>query len=129
MNSTSRPRPRPVRLSAPRSSESQPVSRWMRLRRRQRPTVGVTLPRHDDDLHATNTDTGLDVVTGAFSYSGRAIAAELRKRGRRVRTMTGHPERGGGDETTEVRPLDFGDLPGMVASLSGATTLYNTYWV
>jgi NADH dehydrogenase len=42
--------------------------------------------------------------------------------------VTGHPERGQ-DEATEVRPLDFDDLPGMVASLSGATTLYNTYWV
>jgi NADH dehydrogenase len=29
----------------------------------------------------------------------------------------------------ETRPLDFEDLPGMVASLRGATTLYNTYWV
>jgi len=79
------------------------------------------------NTHAT--DTGLDVVTGAFSYSGRAIAAELVGRGRRVRTLTGHPGRGHEDETIEVRPLDFDDLPGMVASMSGATTLYNTYWV
>jgi NADH dehydrogenase len=28
-----------------------------------------------------------------------------------------------------VRPLDFDDPPGLVASLAGATTLYNTYWV
>ena len=28
-----------------------------------------------------------------------------------------------------MRPLDFDDLPGLVASLQGATTLYNTYWV
>jgi uncharacterized protein YbjT (DUF2867 family) len=75
------------------------------------------------------TDTGLDVVTGAFSYSGAAIAAELVRRGRRVRTITGHPQRAGGDTALEVRPLDFDDLPGMVDSLDGATTLYNTYWV
>jgi len=74
-------------------------------------------------------DTGVDVVTGAFSYSGGAIAAELARRGRRVRTMTGHPQRAGGAPGLEVRPLDFDDLPGMVASLEGATTLYNTYWV
>ena len=29
----------------------------------------------------------------------------------------------------DVRPLDFDDPLGLVASLSGATTLYNTYWV
>ena len=28
-----------------------------------------------------------------------------------------------------MRPLDFDDHLGLVASLSGATTLYNTYWV
>jgi NADH dehydrogenase len=28
-----------------------------------------------------------------------------------------------------VRPLDFDDAPGLTASLRGATTLYNTYWV
>jgi nucleoside-diphosphate-sugar epimerase len=35
----------------------------------------------------------LDVVTGAFSYSGAAIARELLKRGHRVRTLTDHPQR------------------------------------
>ncbi len=79
------------------------------------------------------SDTGLDAVTGAFSYSGRAIARELHGRGRRVRTLTGHPgrEHGRDDEyrPVEVRPLDFGDLPRLVASLEGATTLYNTYWI
>ena len=29
----------------------------------------------------------------------------------------------------EVRPLDFDDQLGLVASLEGVTTLYNTYWV
>lgn len=74
-------------------------------------------------------DTGLDVVTGAFSYSGRAIAEQLLRRGRSVRTMTGHPGRASGDARIEIRPLDFENLPGMVETLSGATTLYNTYWV
>jgi uncharacterized protein YbjT (DUF2867 family) len=75
------------------------------------------------------SDTGVDVVTGAFSYSGRAIAAELLRQGRRVRTLTGHPERAGAGATVQVLPLDFDDLPAMVAGLRGATTLYNTYWV
>jgi uncharacterized protein YbjT (DUF2867 family) len=77
----------------------------------------------------TERDTGLDVVTGAFSYSGRAIAAALTDAGRRVRTLTGHPERGPQGSPLEVRPLDFDDQLGLVASLEGATTLYNTYWV
>jgi nucleoside-diphosphate-sugar epimerase len=80
--------------------------------------------------HATTErDTGLDVVTGAFSYSGRAIAAALTDAGRRVRTLTGHPDRAPQGSPLEVRPLDFDDQLGLVASLEGATTLYNTYWV
>jgi NADH dehydrogenase len=72
---------------------------------------------------------GLDVVTGAFSYSGRAIARALTDGGRQVRTITGHPNRAGGDRSIEVRPLDFDDPLGLAHSLEGATTLYNTYWV
>jgi NADH dehydrogenase len=74
-------------------------------------------------------DTGLDVVTGAFSYSGAAIARALRDGGRQVRTLTGHPERAPAGTAIDVHPLDFDDPLGLVASLSGATTLYNTYWV
>jgi uncharacterized protein YbjT (DUF2867 family) len=75
------------------------------------------------------SDTGLDVVTGAFSYSGRAITAALTDAGRRVRTLTGHPGRAPQDSPVEIRPLDFDDQLGLVASLEGVTTLYNTYWV
>jgi NADH dehydrogenase len=75
------------------------------------------------------SDTGLDVVTGAFSYSGRAIAAALTDAGRRVRTLTGHPGRAPEGSPLEIRPLDFDDQLGLVASLEGVTTLYNTYWV
>jgi len=78
---------------------------------------------------ATGADTGLDVVTGAFSYSGRAIARHLQTRGRRVRTLTGHPQRGRDQRDVEVCPLDFDDPSALAASLEGATTLYNTYWV
>ena len=88
-----------------------------------------------DTLHtpaptdAQPADTGLDVVTGAFSYSGAAIARALRGSGREVRTLTGHPDRAPADTDVQVRPLDFDDQLGLVASLEGATTLYNTYWV
>jgi uncharacterized protein YbjT (DUF2867 family) len=67
-----------------------------------------------------------DVVTGAFGYSGAAIARELRAAGHEVRTLTGHP-RGGTD--TDTRPLDFADPAGLARDMSGTHTLYCTYWV
>jgi NADH dehydrogenase len=76
-----------------------------------------------------NGDTGLDVVTGAFSYSGRVISRALLGAGRQVRTLTGHPERGRDQSGIEVRTLDFDDPAHLAASLAGTTTLYNTYWV
>jgi len=72
---------------------------------------------------------GVDVVTGAFSYSGAAIARSLLAAGRAVRTVTGHPDRAPAGTPVEVRPLDFADPAGLAASLRGAGTLYNTYWV
>jgi uncharacterized protein YbjT (DUF2867 family) len=75
------------------------------------------------------TQTQLDVVTGAFSYSGAAISKELLRRGRRVRTLTGHPDRAPAGSEVEIRPLDFGDSALLTRSLEGAHTLYNTYWV
>jgi NADH dehydrogenase len=74
-------------------------------------------------------DDGFDVVTGAFSYSGAAIAHELGRSGRRVRTLTGHPGRATSDTAIDVQRLDFDDVVALTASLEGATTLYNTYWV
>lgn len=74
-------------------------------------------------------EVGFDVVTGAFSYSGRQIASQLHEAGRSVRTLTGHPARRAEDVSIDVRPLDFDDPIALTESLSGATTLYNTYWV
>jgi uncharacterized protein YbjT (DUF2867 family) len=73
--------------------------------------------------------TQVDAVTGAFSYSGAAIARDLIQRGHQVRTLTGHPGRAPAGTPIEVRPLDFGDERDLAASLAGAQTLYNTYWV
>jgi uncharacterized protein YbjT (DUF2867 family) len=70
-----------------------------------------------------------DVVTGAFSYSGAAIARELVAAGHRVRTLTGHPGRAPEGSQIDVRPLDFADSGGLERDLRGAHTLYNTYWV
>ena len=76
------------------------------------------------------SDTGTDVVTGAFSYTGKYIARELLDAGRTVRTITNHPDRGdpfGG--RVEPVPYRFDDPVALARSLEGATTLYNTYWV
>jgi NADH dehydrogenase len=78
---------------------------------------------------STGVDTGLDVITGAFSYSGRAIARRLLDNGRAVRTLTGHPQAAEPGTAVTVRPFDFADPPSLVRDLEGATTLYNTYWV
>src|SRR3989442_14902601 len=70
----------------------------------------------------------LDVVTGAFSYTGRHIAEALLARGRQVRTLTREPHPGHPlAELVEVAPLRFDEQ--LVESLRGADTLYNTYWV
>ena len=72
--------------------------------------------------------TGLDLVTGAFGYTGSFIAERLLERGRRVRTLTrrpanGHPL-GGRVDSVDLR---FDDAA-LVAALTGVDTVYNTYW-
>jgi uncharacterized protein YbjT (DUF2867 family) len=76
-----------------------------------------------------HSDSGVDAVTGAFSYSGQSIANALLGAGRGVRTLTGHPDRAPDTSPIDVRTLDFDDSAGLVSSLEGVTTLYNTYWV
>ena len=74
--------------------------------------------------------SSVDVVTGAFGYTGRYITRELLARGRRVRTLTGHPHRPNPfDVDIEVYPYAFDDPPRLVEALRGADTLYNTYWI
>jgi nucleoside-diphosphate-sugar epimerase len=68
-------------------------------------------------------------VTGAFSYSGAAIARELVTRGRHVRTLTGHPGRAPAGSEIDVRPLTFTSESALREALVGVDTLYNTYWV
>lgn len=78
----------------------------------------------------TGRDTGTDLVTGAFSYSGSRIAELLIESGREVRTLTHHPDREhplrGRVQASRYR---FDDPPALGHSLQGVTTLYNTYWV
>lgn len=70
------------------------------------------------------------VVTGAFGYSGKYITRRLLARGERVVTLTGNPGRAHefGPQVTAL-PFRFDDPQALIASLRGASTLYNTYWV
>ena len=83
------------------------------------------------------------VITGAFSYTGKYATRMLLDAGYRVRTVTGHPERGGHEfpplaNTTRsgaprpqvaVLPYNFERRDELRKSLEGASTLINTYWV
>jgi uncharacterized protein YbjT (DUF2867 family) len=72
----------------------------------------------------------LNVVTGAFGYTGRYITQRLLVEGQEVRTLTGHPGRLNlFQDRVSVAPLNFDRPAELAASLRGATTLYNTYWV
>lgn len=72
----------------------------------------------------------LDVVTGAFSFTGKYIARRLLALGRQVKTLTGHPgrEHPFGNAVTAM-PFQFEDPEALRDGLAGANTLYNTYWV
>jgi uncharacterized protein YbjT (DUF2867 family) len=75
-------------------------------------------------------ETEVNVITGAFSYTGKYITRRLLAMGKEVRTITGHPNHPNpfGDRV-QVYPFNF-DQPGaLVKSLQGASTLYNTYWI
>jgi len=72
----------------------------------------------------------LNVVTGAFSYTGNYITRRLLSMGKRVRTLTGRPNRESPfGYQVSASPFNFDNPSQLMKSLQGATTLYNTYWV
>lgn len=72
----------------------------------------------------------LNVVTGAFGYTGKYITRRLLSMGKRVRTLTGHPNRENPfGEQVSVSPFNFDNPNELTKALRGATALYNTYWV
>jgi uncharacterized protein YbjT (DUF2867 family) len=72
----------------------------------------------------------LDLVTGAFSYSGSHIARRLLDAGRELRTLTFHPDRPHPLQgRVEVLPYRFADPDALARSFDGVSTFYNTYWV
>jgi uncharacterized protein YbjT (DUF2867 family) len=75
-------------------------------------------------------DRAIQVVTGAYGYSGKYIAQRLLDAGHTVATLTNSLGRANpfGDRIRAL-PLSF-DRPDLLAEhLRGASVLYNTYWV
>jgi uncharacterized protein YbjT (DUF2867 family) len=72
----------------------------------------------------------LTVVTGAFGYIGRYIARRLLEAGETVRTLTTHPDRPNPfGRRLDALPYSFDRPEVLTASLRGASTLFNTYWI
>lgn len=72
----------------------------------------------------------LDLVTGAFGYTGRYIATRLLQQGHRLRTFTRRPDRPSPFvDAVEALGWAFDDPLELSRRLEGVTTLYNTYWV
>lgn len=74
--------------------------------------------------------TKTHVVTGVTGYTGRYIAHRLLRKGHRLRSLTGHPDRTDPFEgQVRIMPYHF-DSPDLLArSLVGSDTLFNTYWI
>jgi uncharacterized protein YbjT (DUF2867 family) len=72
----------------------------------------------------------MDVVTGAFGYSGKYIATRLLAAGHRVRTLTNSLQRQNPfGAAVEAHPYNFDRPDELARSLEGARVLINTYWV
>jgi uncharacterized protein YbjT (DUF2867 family) len=69
----------------------------------------------------------VDVVTGAFSYTGRWIGDLLTASGREVVTLSRSPPPPG--SVIRSAPLQFADSDALARAMNGAETLYNTYWI
>jgi uncharacterized protein YbjT (DUF2867 family) len=75
-------------------------------------------------------DGELNIVTGAFSYTGKYIAQRLLSMGKKVITLTNRVDREDvfGNQV-QALPFNFDKPRELANSLRGATTMYNTYWV
>ncbi|HJT63660.1 MAG TPA: NAD(P)H-binding protein [Candidatus Limnocylindria bacterium] len=71
----------------------------------------------------------VDAVTGAFSFTGRAIATQLLAEGREVVTLVRRPPPTDADPRIRTAPLAFDDPGSLAAAFTGVDTFYNTYWI
>jgi uncharacterized protein YbjT (DUF2867 family) len=75
-------------------------------------------------------ESELNVVTGAAGFTGKYLTRRLLDMGKRVRSLTGHPDRANPfGEQVETALMAFDDPAGLTKSLEGASTLYCTYWI
>lgn len=90
----------------------------------------ATAPTKRTARNREETTSVRDVVTGAFSYTGRHVTQLLLEKGRTVGTLTNHAGRQDRlAARVDVYPLRFEDPDALTRALEGADTLYNTYWV
>jgi NADH dehydrogenase len=68
------------------------------------------------------------VLTGAFSYTGAAVARELLRRGHRVHTLTNRCPPAGARGSISAAPLTF-EPRHLKQQLAGADAFINTYWI
>ena len=72
----------------------------------------------------------MNIVTGAFGYTGRYITSLLIELGAEVKTLTGHPTRANPfGRAVEVAPFNFDDPDALARSLEGSAAVFNTYWI
>jgi uncharacterized protein YbjT (DUF2867 family) len=75
-------------------------------------------------------DKQLDAITGAFGFTGRALAERLLADGHDLVTLS---RRSGADdplsERLRVEPFDTDHPDRLVAALEGVDTLFNTFWI
>lgn len=72
----------------------------------------------------------MDVVTGSFGYIGKYITRELLRQGRKVRTITTHPNKPNPfGEAVKAWPYNFENPDLLTQTLEGCESLFNTYWV
>jgi uncharacterized protein YbjT (DUF2867 family) len=73
---------------------------------------------------------GKVAITGAFGFTGRAIARQLVDAGREVVTLTRRVDHADPlARAIDAVALDFGRPSALAAALEGADTLINTYWI
>jgi NADH dehydrogenase len=75
-------------------------------------------------------DRQLDALTGAFGFTGRALAERLLADGHDLVTLSRRS--GDGDplrERLRVEPFDTDRPDRLAASLAGVDTLFNTFWI
>ena len=71
----------------------------------------------------------LNLVTGAFGFTGKYISDLLIKKGEKVRTLTSKTDINLYNENIEVFQYNFEDKEYLIKAMSGAEKLFNTYWI